>query len=115
MTKRIRTTVIAALCAVLLACVGLGAWLLRSSAAEAEAAPAQNVGYSTVAVHDPSIVVAYEGADGKTYPTAEAAQAAQAAGGGRLISLKRSITSSGRRSRRRSRTTLSTGRRLRAI
>ena len=38
MTKRIRTTVIAALCAVLLACVGLGAWLLRSSAAEAEAA-----------------------------------------------------------------------------
>ena len=81
MTKRIRTTVIAALCAVLLACVGLGAWLLRSSAAEAEAAPAQNVGYSTVAVHDPSIVVAYEGADGKTYPTAEAAQAAQAAGG----------------------------------
>lgn len=82
MTKRIRTTVIAALCAVLLACVGLGAWLLRSSAAEAEAAPAQNVGYSTVAVHDPSIVVAYEGADGKTYPTAEAAQAAQAAGGG---------------------------------
>ena len=79
MTKRIRTTVIAALCAVLLACVGLGAWLLRSSAAEAEAAPAQNVGYSTVAVHDPSIVVAYEGADGKTYPTAEAAQAA---GGG---------------------------------
>ena len=112
MTKRIRTTVIAALCAVLLACVGLGAWLLRSSAAEAEAAPAQNVGYSTVAVHDPSIVVAYEGADGKTYPTAEAAQAA---GGGRLISLKRSITSSGRRSRRRSRTTLSTGRRLRAI
>lgn len=82
MTKRIRTTVIAALCAVLLACVGLGAWLLRSSASEAEAAPAQNVGYSTVAVHDPSIVVAYEGADGKTYPTAEAAQAAQAAGGG---------------------------------
>ena len=111
MTKRIRTTVIAALCAVLLACVGLGAWLLRSSAAEAEAAPAQNVGYSTVAVHDPSIVVAYEGADGKTYPTAEAAQAA----GGRLISLKRSIMSSGRRSRRRSRTTLSTGRRLKAI
>lgn len=110
MTKRIRTTVIAALCAVLLACVGLGAWLLRSSAAEAEAAPAQNVGYSTVAVHDPSIVVAYEGADGKTYPTAEAAQAA-----GGVISLKRSITSSGRRSRRRSRTTLSTGRRLRAI
>ena len=111
MTKRIRTTVIAALCAVLLACVGLGAWLLRSSAAEAEAAPAQNVGYSTVAVHDPSIVVAYEGADGKTYPTAEAAQAA----GGGVISLKRSITSSGRRSRRRSRTTLSTGRRLKAI
>ena len=83
MTKRIRTTVIAALCAVLLACVGLGAWLLRSSAAEAEAVPAQNVGYSTVAVHDPSIVVAYEGADGKTYPTAEAAQAA---GGGGSVS-----------------------------
>ncbi len=74
MTKRLKTAVIAVLSALMLICLSVGAWIwVNTVRANAETAQAQSVSYDTVAVHDPSIVVAYEDAAGNTYPTAESA------------------------------------------
>lgn len=67
MTKRFKTGVLCCLGAILALCLSVA--VLRLSEVRANAAdPAQDVSYSTVAVHDPSIVLAYEDASGKTYP-----------------------------------------------
>lgn len=72
MTKRLKTAAIAVLSALMLICLSVGAWIwVNTVRANAETAQAQSVSYDTVAVHDPSIVVAYEDAAGNTYPTAE--------------------------------------------
>ena len=74
MTKRLKAAVIVVLSALMLICLSVGAWIwVNTVRANAETAQAQSVSYDTVAVHDPSIVVAYEDAAGNTYPTAESA------------------------------------------
>ena len=69
MAKRFKTAMLALLGVTMALCLAFGAWLWLSSARVNAAgnAQAQNVEHSTVAVHDPSIVLAYEDAEGNTY------------------------------------------------
>ena len=69
MAKRFKTAILALLGVVMALCLAFGAWLWQSAARvnAAEGAQSQNVEHSTVAVHDPSIVLAYEDAEGNTY------------------------------------------------
>ena len=94
MAKRFKTAILALLGVGMALCLAFGAWLWQSAARvnAAEGAQSQNVEHSTVAVHDPSIVLAYEDAEGNTY---------HEAGEGRMCSV--------RRSRRQNRTISSTG------
>lgn len=69
MAKRFKTAMLALLGVTMALCLAFGAWLWLSSARVNAAGneQAQNVEHSTVAVHDPSIVLAYEDAEGNTY------------------------------------------------
>ena len=69
MAKRFKTAMLALLGVTMALCLAFGAWLWLSSARVNAAGneQAQNVEHSTVAVHDSSIVLAYEDAEGNTY------------------------------------------------
>ena len=69
MTKRLKTALGIVLGAILLVCAALCVQLWSFSAG-AETDGARDVLHDTVAVHDPSVVLAYEDEDGNTFPEA---------------------------------------------
>ncbi|MDE5547719.1 MAG: hypothetical protein K2J30_01800, partial [Clostridia bacterium] len=69
MTKRLKTAVLCLFCAIASACLFSALFLLRGTVhAESAAETAHVQSYQTVAIHDPSIVLAYEDAAGNTLP-----------------------------------------------
>ena len=69
MTKRLKTILLSVMSGLFAVCLAIGMIGLSPLMARADSsANAASAKYSTVAVHDPSIVLAYEDADGNTYP-----------------------------------------------
>ena len=69
MTKRLKTILLSVMSGLFAICFAVGLIGLYPIVARADSsANAASAKYSTVAVHDPSIVLAYEDADGNTYP-----------------------------------------------
>ena len=69
MTKRLKTILLSVMSGLFAVCLAIGMIGLSPLMARADGAEtASDVRYGTVAVHDPSIVLAYEDADGNTYP-----------------------------------------------
>ena len=69
MAKRLKTILLSVMSGLFAVCLAIGMIGLSPLMARADGAEtASDVRYGTVAVHDPSIVLAYEDADGNTYP-----------------------------------------------